>query len=343
MPGSGEHNLTKTTHMDFDPVEADPVPAAGPAPPVSNVKFRYIIVPEDDIKPHIVHGSGTMNDKNFYCESKYNLLGLSAVELSHTYLETIRPALGRSFEEVSRDEFYYGTSHFGEIRDTVKIAKTDTDAVRDYTLHFPEDTFKTPTDFTDTMKTHTLSFMKKFGKEIIENEYSKKLKYIRKVSELEAATWEIQKHEAREFLTYGENDPGHVTPFLDYIATERGFDKTTLANKILSKAEEYQDKLSTTLVESQKLLKLVEGCTTVNALNVIFEDYFGIMMSTDQAIEEGRADDGKNDDGSIDYNKKGLRMAWFNTDTNEKTTKDDPKAQLLPDVINPYLGNKLNF
>ena len=333
------HELTKTTPMDFDPVVTEPTPVEGPTVP--NAKLRYIIVPEEDIKAYIT--GGEFQDKNFKCESKYNLLGLSAVEISDSLLETIRPQLGRSFEEITKDEFYFGTVHFAEIRDTVKVLKTGDGVIWDWTPAIPDEHWKQAIDFSQEMKDFTLSFMKKYAKEIIENEYSKKLKFIKNVSELEAASWEIQKHEAREFLTYGENDPAHVTPFLDYVATERGFDKTALANKILEKAEEYQDRLSTMLVESQKLLKKVEVCTTIWDLNIVYEDYFGIMMPTEQAETLKRVDPGIKEDGEIDYNRKGNRMAFFNTDTNEKTTEDDPKAKWLPDPINPYMGNKLNF
>ena len=320
--------------MDFDPVITPPTPVEGPTVP--NAKLRYIIVPEEDIKAYIT--GGEFQDKNFKCESKYNLLGLSAVEISDSLLETIR-----SFEEITKDEFYFGTVHFAEIRDTVKVLKTGDGVIWDWTPAIPDEHWKQAIDFSQEMKDFTLSFMKKYAKEIIENEYSKKLKFIKNVSELEAATWEIQKHEAREFLTYGEDDPAHVTPFLDYIATERSFDKTALANKILEKAEEYQDRLSTMLVESQKLLKKVEVCTTIWDLNIVYEDYFGIMMPTEQAETLKRVDPGIKEDGEIDYNRKGNRMAFFNTDTNEKTTEDDPKAKWLPDPINPYMGNKLNF
>jgi hypothetical protein len=324
---------------DFEPVITLPVIKEGPK--TTTTKIRYIIIPEGDIKEY--ESGGGFNDKNFYCEQHYNLMGLSTIAISDSYLETIRPILGRSFEEITEDEFYFGTAHFGEIRDSVKVMKQETGVIWDYTPALPDNVFKSAVSFTQVMKDFTLSFMKKYAKEIIENEYSKKLKFIKNVSELEAATWEIQKHEAREWLTYGADDPAHITPFLDYIATERSFDKTTLSNKILEKAEEYQDRLSTLLVDSQKLLKKAESCTTIWDLNIIYEDYFGIMMPSDQAVTLKRLDSGIKEDGGIDYNRKGLRMAFFNSETNAKTTEDDPKAFWKPDPINPYLGNKLNF
>ena len=315
--------------------------------------FKYIIIDEDAIRPF--YEDGLSGDWNMFCRAEYTLMGLVCVKISSALLETIRPSLGRSFEEVSATEAIQGIQFFSEIRDEISIFESSPEVHYTWAMDdestFPLRSSDSPPPSGNKVKrsmtaeeiSNTVSFMYKFAKEIIENEYSNRLKYIRKVSELEAATWEIQKHEAREWLTYGDSDPSHVTPFLDYIATERSFDKTTLSNKILEKAEEYQDRLSTMLVTSQQLLKKVEVCTTIWDLNIVYEDYFGIMMPTEQSEVLKRVDTCIKEDGEIDYNRKGNRMAFFNTDTNEKTTEDDPKAKWLPDPINPYMGNKLNF
>jgi hypothetical protein len=312
------------------------------------ISKKYIIINESDIHPHI--NDGQPGDDNFLCRSIYGLLGLHCVEIGEALLDTLKPSLPRSFEEVTADEAYNGSRYFGDIRDSVSEWELAPDI--DYTLAMdtspltsgPPEGSKVTKVFTEEVKGHIRSFMYKFAKEIIENEYSKKLRYVKNVSELEASTWEIQKHEAREWLTYA-GASGSLTPFLDYVATEREFDKTVLANKILEKAEAYQDKLSTILVESQKLLKKFETATNVSELNILYEDYFGIMMPTDQAIALGRADDGINEDGTINPNKKGLRMAWFasGSDSRVASGSGETPTEWLPDVINPYLGNKLNF
>ena len=72
------------------------------------------------------------------------------------------------------------------------------------------------------------------------------------------------------------------------MATERGEDKTVLSNKILTKAEAYQDKLSTMLVSMQKLKKQFENSTSIEGINILYEDYLSVMMPTSQAIELGR-------------------------------------------------------
>ena len=140
---------------------------------------------------------------------------------------------------------------------------------------------------TMTIKEHVLVFMKAFAKEIIEEEYQSRFLAMRDTCELESASWEIQKHEAREWLTNAGLN-GSVTPFLDYLATERGEDKTVLSNKILAKAEGYQDKLSTMLVAMQKLKKQFKNTTTITDINTLYEDYLGVIMPTTQAIEMGR-------------------------------------------------------
>ena len=81
---------------------------------------------------------------------------------------------------------------------------------------------------------------------------------------------------------------GHKTPFLDYLAAERGYDKTELAEKILAKKEAYQDKLSTMLVDMQKILKQFDDCESVWDINILYEDYFGIGMPHKQAKALGR-------------------------------------------------------
>ena len=66
------------------------------------------------------------------------------------------------------------------------------------------------------------------------------------------------------------------------------------------------------------------------------------MMPTDQAVEEGRAHDGIEADGTVNPHKAGLRMGWFDNDRNP-SKEGETGAEWVPDVINPFLGNKLNF
>tara|TARA_Y100000991_G_scaffold4498_1_gene3680 strand:- start:346 stop:801 length:456 start_codon:yes stop_codon:yes gene_type:complete len=126
-----------------------------------------------------------------------------------------------------------------------------------------------------------------FAKEIIEDEFNTRLKNLKNTTDLEVASWEIQKHEAREWLEH-KGLGGSKTPFLDYLSVERHIDKDTLANKILTNAESWEDKLSTMLVQYQILIKKFENCDSVWDLNILYEDHIGIMLPQKQAIEMGR-------------------------------------------------------
>ena len=205
------------------------------------------------------------------------------------------------YVEIEKDTAELGSTLFSEVRDTAKLWEISglegpglTGNERPEVFEqYPEATAqKVPIDMsstvgTMTVKEHVLVFMKAFAKEIIEEEYQYRFLALRDTCELESASWEIQKHEAREWLTNAGLN-GSVTPFLDYLATERGEDKTVLSNKILTKAEGYQDKLSTMLVAMQKLKKQFKNTTSITDINTLYEDYLGVMMPTTQAVEMGR-------------------------------------------------------
>ena len=125
-----------------------------------------------------------------------------------------------------------------------------------------------------------------FGYKTIEDEFERRFLTMAPSGKLEQASWEIQKHEAREWLdNQGQN--GSRTPFLDYLATSHNKDKTALANKILEKAEAYEDQLSDLLVAQQKVIADFKAAQTVWDINIQYERYFGLAVPVKQAQELG--------------------------------------------------------
>jgi len=244
---------------------------------------------------------GDAYDDRFVFKELYELLNVSCIQVSSQMYSIHSKTWNGKYIEISEDTAKLGSSLFSEVRDTAKLWEVSGLEAPGLTGNERPEVFeqypnvkaeKIPTDMNEvrgtmTIKEHVLVFMKAFAKEIIEEEYQSRFIAMRDTCELESASWEIQKHEAREWLTNnGAN--GSVTPFLDYLATERGEDKTVLANKILQKAETYQDKLSTMLVAMQKLKKQFKNTTTIKDINTLYEDYLGVMMPTAQAVEMGR-------------------------------------------------------
>lgn len=244
---------------------------------------------------------GDAYDDRFVFKELYELLNVSCIQVSSQMYSIHSKTWNGKYIEISEDTAKLGSSLFSEIRETAKLWEVSGLEAPGLTGNERPEVFeqypnvkaeKIPTDMNEvrgtmTIKEHVLVFMKAFAKEIIEEEYQSRFIAMRDTCELESASWEIQKHEAREWLTNnGAN--GSVTPFLDYLATERGEDKTVLANKILQKAEVYQDKLSTMLVAMQKLKKQFKNSTSIKDINILYEDYLGVMMPTAQAVEMGR-------------------------------------------------------
>jgi hypothetical protein len=274
--------------------------------------MKYIITKTEPFKTYFGMG---LADPTLYCRDLYSMFDLSCIEISEPLFDTLYPLIPAGYEELTQDEALMGSLFFSEVRDKVKVINPNSPMAE--TTALPE-TEKVQIDFTDEMKALVLSFMYKFAKELIEDEYNYRFKMLRKASDLEAASWEIQKSEAKEWLEFQGAD-GHVTPFLDYLAQEHGIDKTELANKILAKSEEWSDKLSKMVVDSQKLVKQFKNCTTIREMNILYEKYFGIMMPLTQAKEMGIADE------------FGNRIFV------------DENGETKYEVVNPYIGNKFNF
>lgn len=241
--------------------------------------MKHLIIKSSLLDPSLFLSAEASGDERFVFEEIFTLLNFSCIKITEQLFSIYKQVWNGKYIEVDTSIAEKGSIHFSEIRDFG----------REFVSGGSTGPYATKIDveMTSELKEKVVSFMKLFAKEVIEDEYSKRYFALKNVSELESASWEIQKHEAREWITYQGLD-GHKTPFLDYLSQEKEVDKTELANKILEKAELYEDNLSTLLVEMQKLLKLFKNASTIWDLNILYEDYFNIMMPQSQAVALGR-------------------------------------------------------
>lgn len=241
--------------------------------------MKYLIIKSSLLDPSAFLSSEASGDERFIFEEIFTLLNFSCIKVTEELFSIYKQIWNGKYIEVESSIAEKGSIHFSEIRDFG----------REFVSGGSTGPYATKIDvkMTTELKEKVVTFMKLFAKEVIEDEYTKRYFALKNVSELESASWEIQKHEAREWITYQGAD-GHKTPFLDYLSTEKEVDKTDLANKILEKAELYEDNLSTLLVEMQKILKQFKNALTIWDLNILYEDYFNIMMPQSQAIALGK-------------------------------------------------------
>lgn len=247
--------------------------------------MRYLIINEREIKQEQFVNASSTGDLRLHYNEMFSLMHFSCVEVSETIFQVIYKEWEHKYREVTKQQAYNGSNFFSEIRPFGKVAVNTGEAGFAWTP--ANEIMKVPIELTDNILKDVIDFMVFFAKEIIEDEYNTRFRNLKNTTDLETASWEIQKHEAREWLTY-KGAQGHKTPFLDYLSTQRHMSRDDLSNKILEKAEAWEDKLSTMLVEYQTLVKKFEDCTTVWDLNILYEDYIGILMPQKQAIEMGR-------------------------------------------------------
>lgn len=239
-------------------------------------KYRYLILRHSVIQ-RLLHGNPG-GDYNMTCNEMYSLFNYSCVKMSEGLYQTLKATWYKEeIIEIDEKTAYYGCTFFSEIRPVAKLWEAKNIFYGD----------KVPVEITPEIVGYILTVMKIFAREIIESEYERRYLSLRNASTIEVDSWALQQAEAKEWLTYNGAD-GHITPLLDYMAQERNVDKTVLANKILQKAEDYQDRFSKMLVEMQKLIKKFEECSSVWDINTLYEDYFGIAMPIRQAVALGR-------------------------------------------------------
>lgn len=234
--------------------------------------MKYLIIEQKTIEPYL-HGD-SHGDPNLVCTDVYSLYNVSCIRISDMLYNSLRPLWRGKAIEVSEEVAYYGAAFFSEIRPVGKAWEAQAD-------HY--ELVKVPVEITPEISAMVLDFMAKFAKMIIEAEFDRRYHEMVDTSKFELASWDVQKHEAQEFL----NDKNAFTPFLDYLAVERELDKTILATKILAKSEQYYDNLSTELAKIQKLIKEFEKAPSIWDMNILYEKYFGVMMPTNQAVQMG--------------------------------------------------------
>jgi hypothetical protein len=234
--------------------------------------IKYYIMRHSLINDYL-HGDGH-GDEHLTCTDVYSIYDIACVKISDTLYNSFRPQWQGKAIEIDRDTAFYGSAFFSEIRDVAKVWEANN----------PNYPTKTPIELTPEIKAIVIKYMYMFAKMIIEAEYDRRFHEMIDTSEIERESWDIQKYEAREFL----KDSSLPTPFIDYLAESHNINKKDLVEKIFEKVENHHLRVSQMLVDMQKLLKKFEKTDTIWDMNILYEDYLGVMMPTTQAIELGR-------------------------------------------------------
>jgi len=191
--------------------------------------------------------------------------------------------LTRSYEEITEDIGRWGTKHFAEIRAIVKV--TDEDPLSDDELYAVSQSGpKTAIELPQTRIDAAIEFMKLSAKLIIEDEYDRKFLSLKaEDSKLEQYFWGAQVTEA--------NNLEGETPILNSIATAKNIAVSDVAASVLAGNKAFNEKALALYDAMVALKQKFTDCATIKELNVLWEDYLGVPMPQQQAIDLGNTEE----------------------------------------------------
>ena len=221
-------------------------------------------------------------DKIDTVDVMWNMYGVVVFSIDETWVRDVYK-LTRSYEEISEDIGRWGLKHFGEIRAVVKV--TDEDPLSDDDLYAVSQTGpKTAIELPQERIDAAIAFMKLSAKLIIEDEYDRKFLSLKaEESKLEQFFWDAQLAEA--------NNLSGDTPILNSIATAKSIAVSDVAASVIAGNKAFNDK-SLALYDAMVALKQkFTDCATIKELNVLWEDYLGVPMPQQQAIDLGNTEE----------------------------------------------------
>ena len=215
-------------------------------------------------------------------EILWNMYGVTVFSIKEALVREVH-RLTKSYEEITEDMGRWGVKHFAEIRAVVKVTSEDPLATSElYKVEQagPKVAIELPQERIDA----AIAFMKVSAKLIIEDEYDRKFLSLKaEESKLEQFFWDAQLAEA--------NNLSGDTPILNSIATAKSIAVSDVAASVIAGNKAFNDK-SLALYDAMVALKQkFTDCATIRELNVLWEDYLGVPMPQQQAIDLGNTEE----------------------------------------------------
>ena len=213
----------------------------------------------------------------------FNQYGVTVFSIDKEWVRDLNKLSG-SYEEVSEDIGKWGVKHFGEVRAVVKV--TDDDPLsedEEYALEQLPDG-RTKVELPQERYDAAITFMKVAAKLIIEDEYDRKFLSLKaEDSKLEQFFWDKQVQEA--------NNLSGETPILNSIAAAKDTTAAKVAESIIAGKKTFDEKALALYDAMVALKQKFTNCATIRELNVLWEDYLGVPMPQQQAIELGNTEE----------------------------------------------------
>jgi hypothetical protein len=179
---------------------------------------------------------------------------------------------------IDRDTAVKGNRYWAETRERKSAYDTDDAGF----------TIKTYVSVSEESLSFAVKLMKLYADLVIKKEIDRQFQSIKnRYSDFETTTWTLQVDEATKYLADNSYEP----TILKSLANQREISVEDLANKVLSKSQEYKAEIAEILTVQQVVGKIFENASDIRALNRLYEEYLGIEMPLPQAIEDGLTDE----------------------------------------------------
>jgi len=201
-------------------------------------------------------------------------LGLESYHLADEYFKYIPQHI--TYLRYTSKDGIFGDKYWGEIRHQRST----------YGQNEEGTTNKEKETIDDTMySNYVIPFMRDVMVLAVQEEFEHRHNVLKtKFSTLEEATWSDQICEATAYLADNEFE----TKLIHKLAEVRDLTTLQFATKIVDKQLEFKTGLYDLAVAEQKMIHIINGCSSVRELNVVLEDYFNNAMSNAQCLEYGR-------------------------------------------------------
>lgn len=195
---------------------------------------------------------------------------------------------------IERDVAFKGFKSFADIRSETKVLKQEIDGEL---VSFDSEGIALAPDADEGKKVAVpmdehrtecvMKAMKLIAKAVIEEEFDKRFMLLDTASTMEAMTFELQYEEAKAYKENANAD----CPLLREMSIARNVLLGDMVETVLSGRKKYKDQVVDMMKQMNAVKYKFKIASSIRELNRLYEDYLGVAMPEQQAMEERRVID----------------------------------------------------
>jgi hypothetical protein len=221
----------------------------------------------------------------------YSNMDWYAVSIPETEVVIFSTNVQGKYYPIERDVAFKGFKSFSDIRPETKVLRQEVDGElvafdsEGIAMAPDSDEGKKMAVPMDEHRTEcVMKAMKLIAKAVIEEEFDKRFMLLDTASTMEALTFELQYEEAKAY----KEDNTSECPLLHEMSIARNVLLVDMVNMVLAGRKKYKDQVIDLMKRMNDVKYKFKIASSIRELNRLYEDYLGVAMPEQQAMEEGR-------------------------------------------------------